>query len=172
VEATTVFRVDGYDSSIGACADGLRRAVRPFGATAILDHGTSRRLWRSIRDVQPFRADGPWGDRPLWRVSAPPAQGHEIAPHISPAALMFYDWAGGLVWIAPPVTQDCSASEIRAAAAAAGGHATLVRASPAARAILDPFQPESGPLAILTKRVKDNFDPRGVLNPGRMWAGV
>jgi glycolate oxidase FAD binding subunit len=24
----------------------------------------------------------------------------------------------------------------------------------------------------LTKRVKESFDPRGVLNPGRMWAGV
>jgi glycolate oxidase FAD binding subunit len=172
-ESTTVFRVDGYQSSIAACVDGLRRAVRPFGATAILDDAASRRLWRSIRDVEPFRAGGPWGDRPLWRVSSPPATGHEIAAHISPAATLFYDWAGGLLWIAPPVTQDCSAGEIRAAVAAAGGgHATLVRASPAARAILQPFQPESGPLAALTKRVKENFDPHGVLNPGRMWAGV
>jgi glycolate oxidase FAD binding subunit len=171
-EATTLIRVDGYESSIGACVDGLRRAVRPFGATAVLDHAASRRLWRSIRDVQPFRADGPWGDRPLWRVSAPPAQGHEIAARISPAATLFYDWAGGLLWIAPPVTQDCSAGEIRAAVAAGSGHATLVRASQAARAIIEPFQPESGPLAALTKRVKENFDPHGVLNPGRMWAGV
>jgi glycolate oxidase FAD binding subunit len=98
--------------------------------------------------------------------------GHEIAAKISPAAMLFYDWAGGLIWIAPPVTQDCSAGEIRRAVAAAGGHATLVRASPAARASLDPFQPESGALAALTKRVKENFDPKGVLNPGRMWAGI
>jgi glycolate oxidase FAD binding subunit len=24
----------------------------------------------------------------------------------------------------------------------------------------------------LAKRVKESFDPKGVLNPGRMWAGV
>lgn len=172
-QATTVFRVDGYASSIDACIDGLRRAVRPFGATAKLDQAASRRLWRAIRDAQAFRADGPWGDRPLWRVSAPPVRGHEIAAHVSPASVLFYDWAGGLIWIAPPVAQDCGAGEIRAAVAAAGGgHAMLVRASPAGRASLDPFQPETGTLAALTRRVKENFDPKGVLNPGRMWAGV
>jgi glycolate oxidase FAD binding subunit len=86
--------------------------------------------------------------------------------------MLFCDWAGGLLWIAPPVTQDCSARELRHAVAAVGGHATLVRASPAARASIDPFQPETGALAALTRRVKENFDPHGVLNPGRMWAGV
>lgn len=171
-DATTVFRIDGYASSVDDCVASLRRAVRPFGATASLDQEASRRLWLAIRDVQPFRADGPCGDRPLWRVSAPPMKGSEIAEKISPAAVLFYDWAGGLVWIAPPVTQDCSAGEVRRAVAAAGGHATVVRASPAHRASMDPFQPETGALAALTKRVKENFDPRGVLNPGRMWAGV
>ncbi|MGB8525391.1 MAG: FAD-linked oxidase C-terminal domain-containing protein, partial [Rhodoplanes sp.] len=34
------------------------------------------------------------------------------------------------------------------------------------------FEPQPGPLAALTKRVKESFDPSGVLNPGRMWAGV
>jgi glycolate oxidase FAD binding subunit len=86
--------------------------------------------------------------------------------------MLFYDWAGGLIWIAPPVTQDCGAGEIRRAVADVGGHATLVRASPADRACIDPFQPETGALAALTKRVKESFDPKGVLNAGRMWAGV
>ena len=171
-EPATVFRVDGYASSISECVSGLERAVRPFGASATLEQEASRRLWRAIRDVQPFWVGGPSGDRPLWRVSVPPGKGCEVAAKITPAAMLFYDWAGGLVWIAPPVTQDCGAGEIRAAVAAAGGHATLVRASLGARASLDPFQPESGALAALTKRVKESFDPKGVLNPGRMWAGV
>jgi glycolate oxidase FAD binding subunit len=171
-EPSTVFRVDGFPTSIDECIAGLRRLVRPFGASATLDQEVSRTLWRAIRDVLPFWADGPSGDRPLWRVSVPPTKGSEIAAKITPAALLFYDWAGGLLWIAPPVTQDCCAGEIRGAVAAAGGHATLVRASQGARASIDPFQPESGALAALTKRVKENFDPKGVLNPGRMWAGV
>jgi glycolate oxidase FAD binding subunit len=171
-DATTVFRLEGYSSSVDDSVANLRRIVRPFGSTASLGQEASRGLWRAIRDVRPFRADGPCGDRPLWRVSVPPTKGHEIAEKISPAAMLFYDWAGGLIWVAPPVTQDCSAGEIRHAAAAARGHSTLVRASPANRAAIDPFQSETGALAALTKRVKDNFDPKAVLNPGRMWAGV
>jgi glycolate oxidase FAD binding subunit len=171
-EASTVFRVEGLEATIDDSVERLRRAVRPFGASIKLNQAASHRLWRAIRDVQPFWVNGPCGDRPLWRVSTAPSRGCEIAAKITPAAMLFYDWAGGLVWIAPPVTQDCGAGEIRDAVAAAGGHATLVRAPAAVRASVDPFQPETGALAALTRRVKENFDPKRVLNPGRMWAGV
>jgi len=40
------------------------------------------------------------------------------------------------------------------------------------RAAVDVFEPEQAALAALSKRVKEGFDPKGVLNPGRMWAGV
>ena len=58
------------------------------------------------------------------------------------------------------------------AVAAVGGHATLVRAPAAVRAKMDVFWRADAALAALTKRVKESFDPKSVLNPGRMWAGV
>jgi FAD/FMN-containing dehydrogenase len=60
----------------------------------------------------------------------------------------------------------------RAGGPAAGAPATLVRAPAALRAKVDVFEPEPAVLAALTARVREGFDPRGVLNPGRMWAGV
>jgi glycolate oxidase FAD binding subunit len=171
-EASTVFRIEGLAASLDDCVASLKHAVRPFGAFATLNETASRRLWRAIRDVQPFWANGPCGNRPLWRISTVPSKGYEIATKISPASQLFYDWAGGLLWVAPPVTQDCGVGEIRQAVAATGGHATLVRAPAAVRASFDPFHPEAGALAALTRRVKENFDPRRALNPGRMWAGV
>jgi glycolate oxidase FAD binding subunit len=171
-EATTVFRIEGIAASLDESVASLKQAVRPFGAFSTLDQAASRKLWRSIRDAQPFWANGPCGDRPLWRISAAPNKGCEIAAKMTPAAMLFYDWGGGLVWVAPPATQDCSAGEIRRAVEAVGGHATLVRAPQAVRAKVDPFHPETGALAALTRRVKENFDPKGILNPGRMWAGV
>jgi glycolate oxidase FAD binding subunit len=56
--------------------------------------------------------------------------------------------------------------------AATGGHATLIRAPAAVRAATDVFPSQDAGLAALTKRIKASFDPTGVLNPGRMWAGV
>ncbi|RAI36541.1 hypothetical protein CH341_30300, partial [Rhodoplanes roseus] len=61
---------------------------------------------------------------------------------------------------------------MRSATARCGGHATLIRAPAALRAAVDVFEPQGGPLGLLTRRVKESFDPRGVLGPGRMWAGV
>ena len=85
---------------------------------------------------------------------------------------MFYDWGGGLIWILMPPADDAGAAELRQAVATLGGHATLVRAPASIRAATDVFQPQDEAVAALTKRVKDSFDPKGILNPGRMWAGV
>ena len=83
----------------------------------------------------------------------------------------FYDWGGGLVWLASDPTESAAAA-VRAALAPLGGHATLVRAPDALRARVDVFEPLSPPLARLTQGVKASFDPDGLFNFGRMIAGV
>jgi glycolate oxidase FAD binding subunit len=85
---------------------------------------------------------------------------------------MFYDWAGGLIWLTLEAADDAGAALIHRAVRAFGGHATLMRAPASVRAAIDVFAPQDRALAALTKRVKESFDPQGVLNPGRMWAGV
>src|SRR6516225_4901105 len=171
-DAATLLRIEGIKPSVAPRIEGLERALRPIHAMAKLDERASRPLWRAIRDARPLAADTEVGARPLWRISAAPGQGCEIAARISPASQLFFDWAGGLVWVAPPAAPDCGAAAIRRAVAEVGGHATLVRGPAAARASVDVFEPVGKALAGLTKRVKESFDPKGVLNPGRMWAGV
>jgi glycolate oxidase FAD binding subunit len=171
-DAATLLRIEGIKPSVAPRIEGLERALRPIRAMAKLDERASRTLWRAIRDAKPLAADTEVGARPLWRISTAPGQGCEIAARISPASQLFFDWAGGLVWVAPPAAPDCGAAAIRHAVAEAGGHATLVRGPAAARASVDVFEPAGKALAGLTKRVKESFDPKGVLNPGRMWAGV
>jgi glycolate oxidase FAD binding subunit len=61
---------------------------------------------------------------------------------------------------------------VRAALAGRDGHATLIRAPEPVRAAVEVFQPQPAALAALTARIKDSFDPRRILNPGRMYAGV
>jgi glycolate oxidase FAD binding subunit len=131
-------------------------------------------LWLAIRDVAPFAAEGPAGTRDLWRISTAPTRGGEVGRTLAEQAdaELLYDWAGGLVWAALPASADAGAPLVRAAVAAAGGHATLIRAPAAIRAAVDVFTPEVPALAALTKRVRESFDPQGVLNAGRMWAGV
>jgi glycolate oxidase FAD binding subunit len=67
-----------------------------------------------------------------------------------------------------PEAGDCGAGAIRRAVAEAGGHATLVRAAPATRLSLGAFPPEAPAVAALSAGLRARFDPKGILNPGRM----
>jgi glycolate oxidase FAD binding subunit len=170
-EATTVLRLEGHAPSVFHRKETLAALMKPFGPVALLEENDSRALWRSIRQVKPFAAAAA-RERPLWRISTAPARGHELLAAITPAAQMFYDWAGGLIWVAMPFAEEPDAAAVRGAVAKIGGHAMLVRAPASVRAALDVFALEPAGLAALNKRVKESFDPKGVLNPGRMWAGV
>jgi glycolate oxidase FAD binding subunit len=93
---------------------------------------------------------------PLWRISVPPT----TAPlDLQGASLI--DWGGGLRWLH---TQAPSA-RVQDIAARAGGHATLFRSKEGQRV---PFQALDPALLALHKRLKAAFDPRGILNPGRL----
>src|SRR3984957_19697085 len=171
--AVTAFRLEGVAPSVVHRKALLEKLAAPYGAVGTLKVAASRALWRAIRDVTPFAANGPSGARDLWRISTAPTQAPDVARALEQSdAELLYDWAGGLIWAALPASNDAQAPRVRAAIAAAGGHATLIRAPAAVRAAVEVFSPEPAPLAALTARVRQSFDPQGVLNAGRMWAGV
>ncbi len=164
----TLLRLEGIGPSVKFRADRLSEILKPFGALERLDEAASRGLWAEVRDVH-YLADSQ--DRLVWRVSVPPMEGPRVLESLrrSCQARGFYDWAGGLVWFDVPTTEDGSASAIRSAIPPAAGHATLIRAPAALRASVGVFQPQPPALAALTRRVKEAFDPSGILNPGRMY---
>ena len=179
--AVTALRLEGVAPSVEHRRTALAELMKPFGPLSGLNEPQSRVLWRAIRDVIPFAASAAAGtgevgatERPVWRLSTAPSKGAELAQLIAARANteFLYDWAGGLVWAALAPSDDAGAAIVRSAIAQCGGHATLIRAPAAVRAAVAVFEPQPGPLAALTKRVKESFDPSGVLNPGRMWAGV
>ncbi len=171
-DGATLFRLEGVAPSVSHRKDALTGLLKRHGEASLLDAVASKQLWRSLRDARPFAADGPAKDRTVWRISTAPARGFEIAEMISTSAQMFYDWAGGLIWVALLPSDDGGAAAIRRAVAKVGGHATLVRAPAAIRAKVDVFQPQDAGTSVLSRRIKDSFDPKGIINPGRMWAGV
>ena len=173
--ALTLLRLEGVVPSVAHRQAALTEIVKPFGEVGILAEPASQAAWHAVRDVLPFAASRTGAEQPLWRVSTAPARGAELARIVAGGtdAAWLYDWAGGLLWISiADAGDDAGAAAVRRAVAACGGHATLVRAPAALRAAVEPFEPLDAGLAALTKRVKEGFDPKGVFNTGRMWAGV
>jgi glycolate oxidase FAD binding subunit len=162
--AITAVRAEGFIPSVGARSAALRELLAPFGATSTLDMEASKAFWATIRDVEPFVDT----DDSLWRLSVVPSEAARIISEIGVPAFM--DWGGGLIWCQADAANAASLRQVLAAHG--GGHASLVRAGEDARREIPVFEPQPPPLAALSTRVKDSFDPHHILNPGRMYEGV
>ena len=158
-------RIEGPDQSVEYRCAALRAALAEFGPTEELHGHNSAAFWREMRDVLPFAGD----TRIVWKISVPPSDGARVADSLDGDA--FLDWGGGLIWLAVDAA-DGAHQAVRTAIAGCGGHATLIRAPAELRAAIAVFQPEEPGLARLSAGLKASFDPRGVLNPGRIYAGV
>jgi glycolate oxidase FAD binding subunit len=166
----TALRLEGIGPSVETRLVGLRALLADSGASSMEDLGTleSRTFWQDIRDVGPLAVSR---DEVIWKISCPPTEGPSIVARIRaqrPAAKAFYDWSGGLVWLALPASEDADHVLVRGALGPMGGHATLIRAPQAVRVAVPVFHPQSAALVALSARVKESFDPKGLFNPGRM----
>lgn len=170
--ARTVIRIQGFSVSVDYRLNELRRLLKRFGSGGdILEGRGAEALWQSVRDATVLQERA---DRAVWRISTAPTKGPVLAAQVAASveAQWFYDWGGGLLWMTTPLSGDLGASAIREATRSHGGHATLVSAPDSDRSTLDVFEPQSEPVMALTRGIKASFDPAGILNPGRMYAGV
>ena len=169
-QALTLLRLEGITASVAHRADALAKLLAPFGPAEIVADAASAAIWNSLRDVEPFAANGALGAWPVWRIVCPPASGGALGRQLSrdTGGDVIYDWGGGLIWAALPPKPDAQAALLRQRVDAVGGHATLLRASEQVRRQVDVFHPQQAGLAGLSERVRHSFDPRNILNRGRM----
>jgi glycolate oxidase FAD binding subunit len=173
-EALTVLRLEGITASAAHRAGSLRELLAPFGTATLVEDIASAALWAVIRDVLPFAADGALGAWPVWRIVCPPASGAALGTLLAreTGGDVIYDWGGGLIWAALPPKSDAHASAVRERTNAVGGHATLIRAAEDIRRGVDVFHPQAAGIAALSERVRASFDPKTILNRGRLTRGA
>jgi glycolate oxidase FAD binding subunit len=170
LQAMTLIRLEGIGASVVDRAKSVSGILAPFGTVDVIEDDTSSATWASVRDVTPFAASGPLGAWPVWRIVCPPASGGVFGQALArdTGGDVIYDWGGGLIWAALPPTADAHAALLRERLKPIGGHATLIRASDAVRSAVDVFHPQLTGVAALGQRVKASFDPKNILNRGRM----
>ena len=120
--------------------------------------------WQACRDQQLTWFQDRSERQDLWRLSVP-----QSTPPLTLPDSPLIEWHGGLRWVR---AEPQHAEQLRAAAAAAGGHATLFIAANAGQtALTSRFDALKSPLDRIHRALKREFDPAGVFNPGRMSAG-
>lgn len=153
----------------GAAA-AVEAACRSLGGQR-MEADDARRFWADCREQRLpfFQTPQPQPGAPapsLWRVSLP-----QTAPAATlagvPPARQLVEWHGGLRWLWAPAAQ---AALLREQAQQLGGHATLFRPAREADRAFGVFTPEAAPLRAIAQRLRAEFDPAGIFNPGRMSA--
>lgn len=169
--ARTLIRVEGFSAQVDYRVERLKDALSGIGEIVLLEGAAHGAVWRDIRDAA-FLAEP--REKAVWKLSLRPTSAPNTVAVIEQAVgcRYYFDWSGGLVWLAVDEADDAGEETIRNAVNAADGHATLVRGSKELRARIDVFEPQPAPLAALAKGIKRSFDPDGIFNPGLMVAGV
>jgi glycolate oxidase FAD binding subunit len=165
----TLMRLEDFAASVGYRAGRLRQDLAAFGDAEIWPAARSQPAWAAIRDA---RVLTPPAEHAIWRISVRPSRGPAVLHAATQeGATGYLDWGGGLVMLSGPATEALHAT-ITSAASAAGGVWTVLRAPAAWRSAAHVVPPEALPLAAITRRIKAAFDPSGILNPGRIYAGL
>ena len=144
---------DNLAVRVSGAASAAAAARETIGGEA-MEPEQAERYWREIREQTDafFHTD-----KPLWRLSVP-----SVAPPLELPGEELIEWGGSLRWLA----SNADARTIREAAAQAGGHATLFRATDKSAGVFAPLAPA---LAKIHHNLKQAFDPAGIFNPGRMY---
>ena len=146
VNGVLTIRLSGAQAAVDA-------AQKKLGGTE-LSNGAD--FWRDLRE----QSHGFFADTaaPLWRISLP-----SVAQPLPLAGTQLIEWGGAQRWY----RGDASAESIRAAAVAAGGHASLYRGGDKSIGVFHPLAPA---VAKIHRNLKASFDPSGIFNPGRMYS--
>ncbi len=142
-------RLSGVESS-------LKAAAKKIGG----DHTKqSQQFWQDLRErkLEFFELSDPEQTNRLWRLSLPPA-----SPVLNLPGSCLIDWGGAQRWL----KTQAAIEDVHSAAAQLGGHATLYHPQGAQ------FSPLTPGLRVLHQRLKANFDPKNILNPGRLYEGL
>ncbi len=153
-----------YAGDLGVRLSGARAAVEAAVRRFVDEHGAQRLepgqaapVWTGLREhTDPFFD----GELPLWRMSVP-----STAPPFEFPGRQLVEWGGALRWF----KTDVDAATLRQAAATVGGSATLFRARDRSAGVFPPLAPA---VLELHRRIKREFDPRGIFNPGRLVVGL
>jgi glycolate oxidase FAD binding subunit len=145
---------------LSGAAPAVEAASARIGGEAV---GDADAPWLALRDqTHPFFARAAATNRTLWRLSV-----RSTTRDADLGGEQLVEWGGALRWLVANAEADAGA--IRAWAAANGGHATLFRGDDKTPGVFHPLPPA---VFALHRRLKQNFDPHGILNPGRMYAAL
>ena len=135
--------------------------------TSILDNHQSVPFWTKVNNLELFTST----KNNLIRAVIPPSNSEKLMKFLGNKFKYFIDWSGSLFWIEVPDNEDNKIRQIREFISNNEGYMTIIMKSENFDFKEKVFSTDKAKLMI-SKKIKESFDPKSLFNPGRMYRDI
>ena len=162
------FRVEGDKVSINEKIKSLTKELQlNTFKTFLLDTYQSEPFWKKINNLELFENT----KNNLMRIVIEPSNGSKMMKYLGNKFKYYIDWCGSLFWVEVPEKKNMKIKEIKKTTKEFGGYLTIIKTSSEYDYEESIFTIDDVRL-IISKKIKESFDPKRILNPGKMYRGV
>ncbi len=164
----TAIRIEGTSKSIDERTQNLMKIVKTFNSNiSILETHQSELFWEKIKNLEFFSSS----KNNIVRIVIPPSECVKLVYQLSNKFKYYLDWGGALIWVeACDLTEEMFES-IRKKVVRLGGYITMIKNSKNLPYVEEVFTINRDRFNI-SQNIKKSFDPKGILNPGKMYTGI
>jgi glycolate oxidase FAD binding subunit len=162
------FRIEGDKISIKEKIKALSKELEiNTYKTYLLDNYQSDPFWKKINNLELFEKT----QNNLLRIVIEPSNGSKMMQYLGNKFKYYIDWCGSLIWLEVPPKKNIKVKEIKKIAKEYGGYLTIIKTSPEYDYEETIFTVDDVRL-IISKKIKESFDPKRIFNPGKMYRGI
>jgi glycolate oxidase FAD binding subunit len=164
-EPFVAVRIEGSKKSINERIQDISQELQTNKMkTSILDFYQSKLFWEKINNLELFSGT----KNNLLRAVIPPAESLNLMKYLKNNFKYYIDWCGSLFWIEVLEEENIQIKKIKETIINLGGYLTIVKKSESLSADIDIFTINDTRL-LLSQKIKESFDPKKLLNPGKMY---
>ena len=164
----TAFRLEGSKKSIEERMLNIKKELNISNfETSELDTLQSKIFWKKIKNLEFFSAT----KNNVFRIVIPPSECVQLIYELPKNFKFFLDWGGSLIWMEACELSEPIFNSIRKKVVAHKGYVTMIKNSHYLPFVEDVFTIDITKFTI-SQNIKKSFDPKRILNPGKMYTGI
>ncbi len=165
----TAIRMEGSTLSIDHRIKKLTDEIKVTNSeTNVLSQDQSDIFWEDTRNLKVFSKL----KENLIRIVIPASEAFETLNKLKDFdAKYFVDWGGSLIWLQLDSINTKILKDIKTIVRTASGYLTIIKIEENLKASIDVFTVDPVKHEI-SEKIKKSFDPKRILNPGKMYIGI
>ena len=164
----TAIRIEGSKNSIDQRVQNLINELKIVNFNiSVLNTYQSEIFWNKVKNLEFFSSS----KNSILRIVIPPSESVNLVYEFSNKFKYYLDWGGALMWMEAFELSEEMFESIRKKVVKHGGYITMIKNSDYLPYVEDVFTINRDRFNI-SQNIKKSFDPKRILNPGKMYTGI